>query len=75
MSKRKKSKPFPSSVELANKQALRVDEFAYMNSISRSQAFTEIRHGRLKIFRVGKRYLITPEAIREWQARNTPKAA
>jgi excisionase family DNA binding protein len=74
--KRRKSpkKALPSLVELAAKQSLRVEEFALLNSISRSQSFKEIHAGRLRVLRVGKRFLITPEAVRDWQTASTPAA-
>lgn len=70
----KSKKVVPSLLEIAAKQSYSVDDFARLNSISRSQAFKEIHEGKLKVIRVGKRMLITPEAVRDWQNANTPAA-
>jgi excisionase family DNA binding protein len=70
----KPKKILTSLLEIAAKQSYSVDDFARLNSISRSQAFKEIHEGKLKVFRVGKRMLISPEAVREWQTANTPEA-
>ncbi len=48
------------------KRAFRIDEFAARNSISRSQAYIEIRAGRLTARKVGSATLITIEDETAW---------
>ncbi len=43
-----------------------VGEWARARGISRSQAALEVRHGRLKVLRMGRRTLVTREADAEW---------
>ena len=51
---------------LAPKRAFRIDEFAARNSISRSQAYLEIKAGRLTARKVGSATLITTEDEDAW---------
>ena len=51
---------------LQHKRAFRIDEFAARNSISRSQAYLEIKAGRLAARKVGAATLITIEDETAW---------
>ena len=50
----------------ATKRSFRIDEFAQRNSISRSQAYLEIKAGRLTARKVGSATLITIEDETAW---------
>jgi hypothetical protein len=51
---------------LVSKRAFRIEEFAKRNSISRSQAYIEIRTGRLTARKLGSMTLITVEDETAW---------
>ena len=60
------------------KLAYSIYEFANAYSVGRSKVYEEIREGRLRIIKVGKRTLIPVEAAAEWQRvleENSPAAA
>lgn len=46
---------------------LSVLEFSKRNGIGRSKVYEEIKSGRLKAVKVGRRTLILPEAEQEWR--------
>jgi len=48
-------------------QAYDVQSFAKAYGISRAQVYDEIKLGRLRIFKVGRRTLISREAALSWQ--------
>jgi hypothetical protein len=48
-------------------QAYDVQSFAKAYGISRAQVYVEIKFGRLRIFKVGRRTLISREAAEAWQ--------
>ncbi|WP_441232689.1 DNA-binding protein [Bradyrhizobium sp. 1200_D9_N1_1] len=50
------------------KRSFRIDEFATRNSISRSQAYIEVKEGRLNARKVGSATLITIEDESAWLA-------
>lgn len=47
--------------------AMSVETFARRNGIGRVKAYAEIKCGRLKAMKVGRRTLITHEAAAEWR--------
>lgn len=47
--------------------AMSVETFARRNGIGRVKAYDEIKCGRLKTMKVGRRTLITQEAAAEWR--------
>jgi len=55
------------SIQAAELMAFRVEIFALRNDISRSQAFKEIKAGRLAALKCGSRTLITAQAEKAWQ--------
>lgn len=50
------------------KQAYDVPTFCQLFSIGRTRTYQEIKEGRLKIVKVGKRTLIPAHAASEWLA-------
>jgi hypothetical protein len=62
-----------------SKRSFRIDEFAVRNSISRAQAYVELKEGRLHARKVGSATLITVEDESAWlaalPARNPSAAA
>lgn len=48
------------------KQAYDVPTFCQLFSIGKTRTYQEIKEGRLKIVKVGKRTLITAHAASEW---------
>jgi len=50
------------------KRSFRIDEFAARNSISRSQAYIELKEGRLNARKVGTATIITIEDENAWLA-------
>ncbi|MEQ9003847.1 MAG: excisionase family DNA-binding protein [Pseudomonadales bacterium] len=48
------------------RRSFSVREFCARHQISKPTALKEIHEGRLRTFRVGKLYRITPEAEAEW---------
>ena len=46
--------------------AFSIAEFGQRNDVSRTFTYEEIRSGRLKARKAGRRTLITPAAEREW---------
>jgi hypothetical protein len=50
------------------KRSFRIDEFAARNSISRSQAYIEVKEGRLNARKVGSATIITLEDESTWLA-------
>jgi hypothetical protein len=55
-------------------EAHTIEEFAYRNRISRSQAYKEVAAGRLIASKVGLRTIITREHAAEWR-RALPRMA
>lgn len=51
-----------------NKAAYSVEDFCDLYGIGRTQAYEEVKAGRLKAKKVGRRTIITPEAGQEWLA-------
>ena len=54
------------TVEL-QQQAFSVEEFARSHGISRSTAYLQIKMGRLRVAKVGRRTLVTVEAAAAWR--------
>jgi len=54
---------------MSEQRAFDIRSFARAYGISRSQAYIEIRAGRLTIFKVGRRTLISLEAAETWRRR------
>ena len=50
-----------------DRQAYSIRDFCKAYGISRSYAYLEIQAGRLKIFKAGRRTLISREAAEAWQ--------
>lgn len=50
------------------KLALSIPEFCSVVGIGRSRAYEEIKAGRLRIVKCGRRTLISRDAINEWLA-------
>lgn len=50
------------------KQAYDVPTFCQLFSIGKTRTYREIKEGRLKIVKVGKRTLIPAHAAKEWLA-------
>jgi excisionase family DNA binding protein len=48
------------------KEVFSIDEFAALNSISRSTVLTEIKKGKLKSRNIGTRVVIHVSDAREW---------
>lgn len=48
------------------KLALSIREFCKVAGISRSRTYEEIKNGRLRIVKCGRRTLITNEAVEDW---------
>ncbi|MBS4005923.1 MAG: helix-turn-helix domain-containing protein [Afipia sp.] len=46
---------------------LSIKDFCARNGICRSKVYQEIKAGRLKAVKVGRRTLILPEAEKEWR--------
>jgi excisionase family DNA binding protein len=51
---------------LQNRLALSIAEFATVTGVSRSKLYEEIKAGRLKIAKVGRRTLVSGEAGLAW---------
>ena len=49
-----------------NKQAYDVATFCQLHGIGRTLAYREIKEGRLRIVKVGRRTLITAQAASQW---------
>jgi hypothetical protein len=52
---------------LQDRQAFSPDEIAQRNGIGRSLVFQEIKEGRLKAQKAGRRTIITRQAEKAWQ--------
>jgi hypothetical protein len=52
---------------MSDVQAYDVQSFAKAYGISRAQVYVEIKFHRLRIFKVGRRTLISRESAAEWQ--------
>ena len=48
------------------KVTLSIRDFCKVAGISRSRTYEEIKTGRLRIVKCGRRTLITPEAVEAW---------
>lgn len=48
---------------------LSISEVAESAGLSRQTVYNEINAGRLKTFKVGRRRLVSPAALREWVGR------
>ena len=48
------------------KVTLSIRDFCKVAGISRSRTYEEIKAGRLRILKCGRRTLITPEAVEGW---------
>lgn len=48
-------------------RAYSIEEFAHCYGIGRTLAYREIAAGRLRIFKVGRRTLISADAAEEWR--------
>lgn len=44
-----------------------IEEAVSITKIGRSQIYVEIAAGRMQVFKVGRRTLISADALREWQ--------
>ena len=55
------------------KRAYSVDEFCQRYGVGRTTAYEEIKAGRLRVAKVGKRTLVTADAAELW-LRNLPTA-
>ena len=51
------------------KPALSVAEFCAATTLGRTRVYEEIKHGRLKVLKCGRRTIIPVEALREWLER------
>ena len=51
------------------KQAYSVRDFCAAYSLGRTTVYREIKDGRLQVMKVGRRTLITIEAVMDWQRR------
>lgn len=51
------------------KPALSIAEFCEAVSIGRTRAYVEIKAGRLRVLKVGRRSIITVEEMRAWLQR------
>ncbi|MGE3231730.1 MAG: hypothetical protein AB7J30_20060, partial [Hyphomicrobium sp.] len=58
-----------SSPEPTARRSFSVDEFCARHGISRSLFYDEVRDGRLRIVKAGRRSLVTVEAEAEWLKR------
>ena len=54
------------SVAVPNKKAFTVSEFCEVYSIGKTLAYQEIKEGRLKKAKIGKRTLIPAKSAEEW---------
>ena len=54
---------------MPERQAYDIRSFAKAYGISRSQAYVEIKAGRIAIFKVGRRTLISSDAAKTWRRR------
>ena len=54
---------------MSEREAYDIRAFARAYGISRSQAYVEIKSGRLTIFKVGRRTLISRDAAETWRRR------
>lgn len=48
------------------KHAFSIEEFCRLYSIGKTKTYEEIKDGKLKIKKVGRRTIITAEAAKEW---------
>ncbi len=64
-----------SSNTAAQKLALSIPEFCHAVGIGRSRVYEEIKAGRLRILKCGRRTLIANEAVTEWLARLSTERA
>ena len=60
-----KNEPLEAGLDLAIK-AYSIDTFCKMFSIGRTLAYAEIKAGRLKIAKIGRRTLIPAKAAKDW---------
>ena len=60
---------------LTQKGALSIDEFRAWSSIGKTRIYKEIKSGRLKITKIGRRTIITLEHAVEWLELNRGEAA
>ena len=56
-------------IPLAEKQAYSVEEFGSLVGLSKQTIYNELHAGRLHSFKVGKRRLISREAVADWKQR------
>ena len=54
---------------MPNALASSVIQFAEDHNISRSQTYVEIKEGRLRTMKVGRRRIISTEAAADWRRR------
>ena len=59
---------------MSNAGAFSVELFADEHGISRSQSYVEIKKGRLRTMKVGRRRLISTEAAADWRRLMEEKA-
>jgi len=55
-----------SSVIAIERKAYSIAEVAQQHGVSKAFVHLEIRRGRLRVLRLGRRRLISEEAIRDW---------
>jgi len=53
-------------IDPENQIAYSIIQISMLTSISKSQIFTEIKTGNLKVFKCGKRTLATKQAVQDW---------
>jgi excisionase family DNA binding protein len=54
---------------MSEERCLTIEEFADLHRIGRTTTYAEIKAGRLRVRKVGKRRIITPEDAKEWRDR------
>ena len=52
-----------------NKPALSIADFCAATTLGRTRVYEEIKHGRLKVLKCGRRTLIPVEELQAWMLR------
>jgi len=58
--------PIAETAAAAGKLAYSIPQLAELTSISRAQIYVEIREGRLRLTKKGKRSIVTDDDARAW---------
>ena len=64
-----------ASTPFLTKAAYSIEEFCELVSLGRSKAFGEIRSGRLRVVKAGRRSLITAQEVTAWLERLADRGA